>query len=48
MPVISLYWFAAQQKTSILKCQNYSLLDSNSSVESIGFVPAFYKEHEVA
>ena len=40
MPVISLYWFAAQQKKS--------LFDAKFSVESNGLVASFYKEQKVA
>ena len=47
MPVILLYWFAGQQKTSTLRCQNI-LFGSKYNVESNGFVPSLYKEHEVA
>ena len=48
MPVIPLYLFAAQQKTSTLRRQKWSLLESKFSVESNGFVPSFYKKQEVA
>ena len=40
-PVISLYWFAAQQKTSTLLRQT----DSKFSVEPNGFVSSFSNEH---
>ena len=48
MPIISLYWFAVQQKTSILRSQKQSLFESKFSVKSNGYVPSFYKEREVA
>ena len=47
MPVISLYWLSAQQKTSTLRRQKQNLLDSKFSVESNGFVPNFSTGHEV-
>ena len=48
MPVISLHCFAAQQKTSTLQRQKWSLFESKFSEESNGFVPSFYKEQEEA
>ena len=48
MPVISLNWFAAQQKISTIRRQKLSLFESKFSVELNGFVPSFYKEQEVA
>ena len=44
MPVISLYWFAAQQQNSLLRRQKDSLFDSRFSVESYEYVPTFFKE----
>ena len=48
MPVILLYLFAAQQKTSTLCRQKWSLFESKFSAESNGFVTSIYKEQEVA
>ena len=49
MPVISLYWFAAQQQNSSLRRrQNYSLFRFKFSVESNEYVPSFFKEEKVA
>ena len=40
IPIISLYWFTARQKTGTLQCQKWSLFESKFSVESNGFVPS--------
>ena len=48
MPVISLYWFAAQQKNSSLRRQKYSFFPSKFSVESNEYAPSFYKEQKLA
>ena len=48
MPVILLYWFAAQQQNNSLRRQKYSLFRSKFSVESNEYVPGFFKEQKVA
>ena len=48
MPVISFYWFDAQQQNSSLRRQKYSLFRSKFSVESNEYVPSFFKEQKVA
>ena len=48
MPVISLYWFAAEQQNISLRRQNYSLFPFKFSVEQNEYVPSFYKEQKVA
>ena len=42
MPIILLYWFSAQEQSSWLIRQKYSLLPSKFSVESSEYIPSFY------
>ena len=48
MPVISLYWFAAQQRTSTCRRQKSSSIYSKFSVEESEFTPSFQNPQEVA
>ena len=48
MPVISLYWFAAQQQTSTLRRQKYRSIYSKFSVELSELTPRFQNPQEVA
>ena len=48
MPVISLYWFAAQQQTSTCRLQKSHSIYSKFSVEEIEVTPSFQNPQEVA
>ena len=42
-PVILLYWFAAQQQTSTLRCQKHACLYSKFKAQSDELSPSFPK-----
>ena len=48
MPVISLYWFAAQQQISTCRRQKSCSIYSRFSVEENELTPGFQKQQEVA
>ena len=48
MPVISMYWFAAQQQTSTYQRQKYRPIYSKFSVEQSELTPSFQNLQEVA
>ena len=48
MPVISMYWFAAQQQTSTLRRQKSRSIYSKFSAELSELTASFQNLHEVA
>ena len=48
MPVISVYWFAAQQQTSTCRRQKSRSIYSKFSVEENELTPSFQNSQEVA
>ena len=48
MPVISVYWFAAEQQTSTCSRQKSSSIYSKFSAEENELTPSFQKEQEMA
>ena len=48
MPVISLYWYAAQDQTSTLRRQKFRSIYSKFRVDLSEFTPSFLNRQEVA
>ena len=48
MPVISVYWLAAQQQTNKSKRRNYGSIYSSFCLEENQLSPSFQKRYEVS